>query len=155
MTCSFFLPGEVCAVIGDVAGKGPGAAAIMGRLRSALLAHARQATDPADLLARLNGQVLRSEPDSVATVLCAVFDQDLSQVRLSSAGHPPPVLAIPGRPSQTAEVDADLLLGMSDHGAGGRAPSPSHPARCCAFTPTAWSSAGAMPSTRASPGSAR
>jgi sigma-B regulation protein RsbU (phosphoserine phosphatase) len=113
----FILPsGQVCAVIGDVAGKGPGAAAIMGRTRGALRAHARQAADPADLLGRLNSQFLSSEPDSVATALCAVFDRDLNQVRLSSAGHPPPVLAVPGRPPQTAAVDADLLLGMSDHG---------------------------------------
>ena len=47
----FTVPsGEVCAVIGDVAGSGLKAAAIMGRIRSALRAYALETLDPADIL---------------------------------------------------------------------------------------------------------
>jgi serine phosphatase RsbU (regulator of sigma subunit) len=113
----FTLPsGQVCAVIGDVTGHGPGAAAIMGRVRRALRACALVTADPAELLGRLNRLMLRFEPDVTATVLCAVFDDGLGLVRISSAGHPPPVLAFPGRPAQTAGIAADLLLGASERG---------------------------------------
>ena len=113
----FTLPsGQACAVIGDVTGHGPAAAAIMGRIRRALRACALVTADPADLLGRLNRMMLRFEPDVTATVQCAVFDHGLGRVRISSAGHPAPVLAFPGRPAQTAGIAADLLLGASERG---------------------------------------
>ncbi len=126
----FALPsGQVCAVIGDVAGNGPAAAVIMSRFRTALRACARTTADPAALLGQLNSLMLDAEPDATATVLCAVFDHGLGQVRISSAGHPAPVLAIPGRPAQTVGIAADLLLGASE--LGGRR------ARAFAFPPGA------------------
>jgi phosphoserine phosphatase RsbU/P len=51
----FPLPGgEVCAVIGDVAGTGLAAAVIMGRIRSSLQSYALQTADPAEVLDRLD-----------------------------------------------------------------------------------------------------
>src|SRR5580704_7929653 len=47
----FTLPsGELCVVIGDVAGSGLPAAVIMGRMRSALRAYALETRDPAEVL---------------------------------------------------------------------------------------------------------
>jgi sigma-B regulation protein RsbU (phosphoserine phosphatase) len=113
----FSLPsGQMCAVVGDVTGHGPGVSAIMGRVRRALRACALVTADPAELLGRLNRMMLRFEPDVTATVLCAVFDHGLGQVRISSAGHLAPVLAFPGRAGQAAGIAADLLLGASERG---------------------------------------
>jgi sigma-B regulation protein RsbU (phosphoserine phosphatase) len=110
----FTLPsGEVGAVIGDVAGTGLRAAVIMGRIRSALRAYALETTDPAEVLARLDAKMLHFEPDAMATVLYAVFDPGLEQVRISCAGHLPPVIARPGQPAQTADVATDALIGLS------------------------------------------
>jgi serine phosphatase RsbU (regulator of sigma subunit) len=53
------------------------------------------------------------EPDAMATVLYAVFDQSLDWVRISSAGHLPPVIACPGQPAVTAEIPPDILLGIT------------------------------------------
>src|SRR6185437_13023612 len=93
----FPLPsGELCAVIGDVAGSGLRAAAIMGRVRSALRAYALESSDPAEILGRLEAKLGYFEPDAMVTVLCAVFNPCLDRVRISSAGHLPPVLARPG-----------------------------------------------------------
>ncbi|MBV9161376.1 MAG: SpoIIE family protein phosphatase [Pseudonocardiales bacterium] len=51
----FILPsGWLCVVMGDVVGRGLGAAAMMGRLRSALRAHALHGSDPAEVLNRLD-----------------------------------------------------------------------------------------------------
>lgn len=109
----FMLPsGELCAVIGDVAGSGLRAAAIMGRVRSALRAYALETSDPADILTRLQTKLHYFEPDAMVTVLCAVFTADLSRIALSSAGHLPPVLAGPGQPAQTVRLTNDLLIGV-------------------------------------------
>jgi phosphoserine phosphatase RsbU/P len=110
----FTLPsGELCMVIGDVAGSGLLAAVIMGRMRSALRAYALETSDPAEVLTRLDRDMQHFEPDALATVLYAVFEPALDQVHFSSAGHLPPVLAYPGRPAELAELPADLMIGVA------------------------------------------
>ena len=112
----FSLPsGEMCMVIGDVAGSGLHAAVIMGRMRSALRAYALETSDPAEVLARLDRKMQHFEPDALATVLYAVFEPGLDQVHFSSAGHLPPALAYPGRPAELAELPADLMIGVAPH----------------------------------------
>ena len=111
----FVLPsGELCAVIGDVAGSGMRAAAVMGRIRSALRAYALETSDPADILTRLQAMLHYFEPDAMVTVLCAVFTPDMDQVAMSSAGHLPPVLARPGHRAAPVWLTNDLLLGVPD-----------------------------------------
>jgi serine phosphatase RsbU (regulator of sigma subunit) len=110
---AFILPsGGLCTVVGDVAGSGLQAAVIMGRMRSALRAYALETDDPADVLARLDRDVQHFEPGALATILCAVFEQTLDRVHVSSAGHLPPVLAAPGQPGKLADVPSDVLIGV-------------------------------------------
>ena len=132
----FLLPsGEVCVVIGDVAGTGLKAAVIMGRMRSALRAYALQTTDPAEVLDRLDHKMRHFEPQAMATVLYAVFTPSLDQVNISCSGHLPPLIAVPGQPTVPVEVFPDLLIGVPGTGspadedgddACGRAPVPLH-----------------------------
>jgi sigma-B regulation protein RsbU (phosphoserine phosphatase) len=98
-------------VVGDVAGSGLRAAVIMGRMRSSLRSYALETADPADILSRLDRKMQYFEPEAMATVACAVFDPSLSEARISLAGHPPPVLAVPGQPSGLVPVPPDLLIG--------------------------------------------
>jgi serine phosphatase RsbU (regulator of sigma subunit) len=108
----FTLPsGQLCIVIGDVAGAGLAAAVIMGRMRSALRAYALETADPAEVLARLDAKMQHFEPGALATVLYAVFDPGLDRVHICSAGHYPPVVASPGRPAELADVPPGLLIG--------------------------------------------
>jgi anti-sigma regulatory factor (Ser/Thr protein kinase)/putative methionine-R-sulfoxide reductase with GAF domain len=101
-------------VIGDVAGRGLPAALAMGRLRSALRAYALDATDPAELLRKLDRHLHYFDPDVMATVLCAVIETDCARVRLSAAGHPPPVVALgTDRPAAVFTPPADLPLGVN------------------------------------------
>jgi phosphoserine phosphatase RsbU/P len=112
----FSLPsGHVYAVIGDVAGSGLPAAVIMGRIRSALRAYALESTDPAEVLSRLDRKLQHFEPDAMATVLCAVLSPELDEMRISSAGHLPPIVAVPGQPAAVAAIAGDALLGLADH----------------------------------------
>jgi serine phosphatase RsbU (regulator of sigma subunit) len=111
---AFTLPsGELCVVIGDVAGSGLPAAVIMGRMRSALRAYALETPDPAEVLRRLDRKMQHFEPDALATVLYAVFDLALDQVRVCLAGHFPPVIALPGQPAELASIAAGLMIGVS------------------------------------------
>jgi anti-anti-sigma factor len=109
----FALPsGEVCVVIGDVAGTGLKAAVIMGRMRSALRAYALQTTDPAEVLDRLDHKMRHFEPQAMATVLYAVFTPSLNQLNISCSGHLPPLIAVPDQPVVPVEVFPDLLIGV-------------------------------------------
>ena len=111
----FPLPsGELCAVIGDVAGSGLRAAAIMGRVRSALRAYALESSDPAEILGRLEAKLGYFEPDAMVTLLCAIFSRSGDQVRIASAGHLPPILARPGQGAVPAEIASDLLIGVPE-----------------------------------------
>jgi serine phosphatase RsbU (regulator of sigma subunit) len=110
----FTLPsGELGAAIGDVAGAGLTAAILMGRIRSSLRAYALDTTNPAEVLRRLDRKVQHFEPGALATVLYAVFDPARGQLRLSSAGHLPPVIAAPGQAAALADIATDLLIGVS------------------------------------------
>ncbi|WP_067904875.1 PP2C family protein-serine/threonine phosphatase [Actinomadura chibensis] len=111
----FTLPsGEIGVVMGDVAGHGLPSAVVMGRMRSALRAYALETTDPAEVLLKLNRKMLHFEPDATATVLYAVFDPGIERVRISSAGHCPPLLAEPGAPARCLAAETDVLIGLEE-----------------------------------------
>ena len=113
---AFVLPsGELGMVVGDVAGSGLGAAVIMGRIRSALRAYALEFPDPADVLGKLDHKMQYfEEGDVMATVNYAVLDSDSGQLRISSAGHFPPVIAAPGQRGAMAQIAVDPPIGVAD-----------------------------------------
>ena len=111
----FSLPsGELCVVVGDVAGSGLPAAVIMGRMRCALRAYALETRDPAEVLHRLDRKMQHFEPDAMATVLYAVIDPGLEQMTICLAGHFPPVIAYPGQPAELASVATGVIIGLAD-----------------------------------------
>jgi sigma-B regulation protein RsbU (phosphoserine phosphatase) len=95
---AFFL-GEgrtVGLVMGDVVGRGIGAAATMGQLRSAVRALAATGLAPGPLLDALDAFAARHGVGTMATLAYAEVDLDAAAVRLACAGHPPPALIAPG-----------------------------------------------------------
>jgi len=93
------LPGgRVSLAIGDVAGKGLRAAALMGQLRSALRAYVLDGRGPSEVLDRLDRLVV--EADDFATAQHLVLDPATGAVRAARAGHPPLL-----RRSTAGEVD--------------------------------------------------
>jgi phosphoserine phosphatase RsbU/P len=109
----FELPdGRLGLVMGDVAGHGLGAAIVMGRLRSALRSYALEHADPAEVLRRLDRKICHFEPDALATVLFGVSEAPYERWTFSCAGHPAPLLGLPGRPAVPVQLDIDPLLGM-------------------------------------------
>jgi sigma-B regulation protein RsbU (phosphoserine phosphatase) len=111
----FTLPsGELCVVLGDVAGSGLQAAIIMGRMRSALRAYALETRDPADVLSRLDRKIQHFEPEAMATIAYAVLSPGTGELAIASAGHFPPVIAVPGRPSSLGEIAVGVPIGVAD-----------------------------------------
>jgi serine phosphatase RsbU (regulator of sigma subunit) len=112
----FTLPcGRLCVVIGDVVGRGLTAAEVMGRLPSTLRAHALYSNNPAEVLAKLDQQVQHFDRRGmIATVQLAIFEPSLERLHLSSAGHLPPVLALPDRSAALVDVPSDHPVGACD-----------------------------------------
>ena len=111
----FPLPwGELGVVVGDVAGSGLGSAVVMGRMRSALRAYALEFPDPADVVRKLDQKMQYFEGEVMATVSYAQLDPASGRLRISSAGHFPPVIAAPGRHGVLAEIAVDAPIGVAD-----------------------------------------
>src|SRR5512146_1607698 len=112
----FVLPdGKLGIVVGDVAGSGLQAAVVMGRMRSALRAYVLEAADPAIALRLLDRKIQYFEADAMATLLYATYDPDSGQLWLSSAGHPPPVMAVPDGPAAAVlPIRPDPPIGTAD-----------------------------------------
>ncbi|MCA1845200.1 MAG: SpoIIE family protein phosphatase, partial [Actinobacteria bacterium] len=109
---AFRLPtGEVWVTVGDVAGHGLRSAVVMGRLRATLRAYAF-AGAPAHEALRLTDRTLQYfEPDVMATAVCVTAFPDGEDMWICSAGHPPPVVALPGEPARPMEVSNGPPLG--------------------------------------------
>jgi sigma-B regulation protein RsbU (phosphoserine phosphatase) len=111
----FVLPdGRLGVVVGDVAGSGLGAAVIMGRMRSALRAYALETADPATTLRMLDRKIQYFEPDAMATLLYGLYTPATGEFTISSAGHLPPVLAVPGAPAGLLPLRPDPPIGTAD-----------------------------------------
>ncbi|MGW7097145.1 SpoIIE family protein phosphatase [Streptomyces sp. NPDC054874] len=117
---------RVGLVIGDVVGHGIGAAATMGRLRTAVQTLADMDLPPDELLARLDDLVLRlSEEERAggpgerggttvvgATCLYAVYDPANGCCTMARAGHPPPVIVTPDNTVSFPDLPAGPPLGL-------------------------------------------
>ena len=110
----FTLPsGALWIVVGDVAGHGLQAAVVMGRIRSALRAYSLVDASPERVLDLVDRKVDHFEIGTIATVACAVLDPPYDKMTLAVAGHPPPVIAMPGRPALLAEVEVSPPIGTN------------------------------------------
>ncbi|WP_432502838.1 ATP-binding SpoIIE family protein phosphatase [Kineococcus arenarius] len=115
---AFELPdGSAALVLGDVAGHDLHAATRMGAIRHKLRAIAAdRVARPAEVLTRLDRVLQRFAPSDVATLLHARLRCEGAgwQAQWSSAGHPPPLLLVPGAGPRFLEAEADLPLGVAD-----------------------------------------
>ena len=103
---AFRLPdGRIAFSIGDVAGHGLRAAIVMGEVRQAFRAAALDPNSPALVLERANTIVnMRADPVMV-TATFGIVDPNNATVTYASAGHPAPVLALPGGSVQILPKD--------------------------------------------------
>lgn len=85
--------GQYLFALGDVAGKGVHAALLMSRVVTLIQALAPFTPEPGALLGRLNEEVLAAGPRGFfVTLALGLYRSDSGSVRLSNAGHMPPLL---------------------------------------------------------------
>lgn len=110
----FTMPwGDLWVVVGDVAGHGLPAAVVMGRIRSTLHSYALLGGDPHTVLELTARKIKHFELDVLATVVCAVSAPPYDTFRVTLAGHPPPVIAAPGRAAVFPDLPVDPPLGVA------------------------------------------
>ncbi|HEX3549117.1 MAG TPA: SpoIIE family protein phosphatase [Candidatus Elarobacter sp.] len=111
---AFRIPdGRIAFSIGDVAGHGLRAAIVMGEVRQAFRAAALNPNSPCLVLERANTIVnMRANPVMVTAIFGVVDPRD-GTVTYASAGHPSPLLALPGGAVQLLPKDG-VPLGILD-----------------------------------------
>ncbi len=111
------LPGgQVALVIGDVEGHNLVAASVMGQLRIAVHAYAREGHGAAEVMSRTNQFLANTNGDREvelsATCCIVMLDPAKGDLTMCRAGHPPPVLLEPGDEPRILGSDPGLPLGM-------------------------------------------
>ena len=84
--------GQLAVIMGDVAGRGIQAAAVMGQLQNAVRAYAAEGYGPDEILRRVARMLDLRE---MATLLILIFDPVTHGVRYANAGHMPPLVLSP------------------------------------------------------------
>ncbi len=107
--------GQFAFVVGDVSGHDIGAASVMGAMRYTVRTLAKLGFSPAEILDRTNQEIDISTDGYFATVLVGTVDLVRTEVTLSSAGHPPPVMVdrAGGRGSRFLVVPTAPPLGVA------------------------------------------
>lgn len=85
-------PGRIALVVGDVAGHGVQAAAVMAQMRNTLRAHLFAPFGLSESLTRLSRLLATQEPDAFATIICIEIDSRSGELTWASAGHPAPIV---------------------------------------------------------------
>jgi phosphoserine phosphatase RsbU/P len=86
-------PTSASFLLGDVAGKGTGAAILMANLHGAIRSNPELVNEPALLLSRVNRQFFSAtSPEHYATMLFGSYDSRTRMLRFLNCGHPPAVL---------------------------------------------------------------
>ena len=98
---------RLAVVVGDVMGRGVGAAAAMAHVRSAVRAYIALDPEPGLVLARLDQMFSTFDYGQLVTVTYVMLDRAAGELRFASAGHLPPLVV---------RVDGSATLLESRHG---------------------------------------
>jgi serine phosphatase RsbU (regulator of sigma subunit) len=103
---------RVAIVIGDVSGKGMGAALLMSNLQAIVRAFAPSGLAPNELCARANQLIAANvAPGKYITFFYAVVDTARMHIDYCNAGHNPPLLHHRDNATETVSVNAIEILG--------------------------------------------
>jgi sigma-B regulation protein RsbU (phosphoserine phosphatase) len=110
----FLLDGKLTFVVGDVSGKGVGAALFMARAKTMFHAIAGREPDLAEVLRAVNrGLCEENEQGMFVTLFAGALDLKTGELSYASAGHDPPVLVSGAKTApRFLEVDGGPVLGL-------------------------------------------
>ncbi|MFD7919055.1 SpoIIE family protein phosphatase [Streptomyces sp. NPDC059740] len=103
---------KTAMVVGDAMGRGVGATALMGQLRTSLRALLFLGLPPDEALWNLDRLTTESGRPELATCLIAVYDPVTGHCVIASAGHPPPLVVTPEGDAQYVDVSPAAPLGV-------------------------------------------
>lgn len=106
--------GRLMLAVGDVVGRGPRAAAIMGQLRTAMRAYALQQLPATVLMRSLDLLLQDMAGESLATAACAMLDLTDGTLELVLAGHPPPLVIDAAGRARFLESDPHSPMGVRE-----------------------------------------
>lgn len=105
---------RILAIVGDVVGRGPSAAAVMGQLRTGWRAYALQHF-PITVLMRSLDLLLQDLTDGMmATAVCILVDRARGEMEIVTAGHPPPLIVSRDGTAAYVRCDPHLPLGIQE-----------------------------------------
>ena len=114
--------GRLACFVGDVMGRGVGAAAAMAQMRAALRAYIALDPDPAPILDRLGIMFEQFEIAPLVTLLYLVADPARDIVTVVNAGHPPPLLVSADGTAEHFPYSDAAPLGVADDRPGRTVP---------------------------------
>jgi phosphoserine phosphatase RsbU/P len=104
---------RLVVALGDVSGKGIPAALFMAVAVTVLRTLARHFVDPAEILTRLNNELVERNPRGMfVTLQCLVFDLEHRTVSCAGAGHHQLAILSPGRPPRLACRSTGMPVGL-------------------------------------------
>lgn len=110
---SFELPdGSQCVLIGDVSGKGIGAAMFMMYVKAILHEKLMSFQDIALAVSSANDEICSNNPETMfATVFVVVFDNKSNVLKYVNAGHNAPIIINDGK-AKTLDIQTGIALGL-------------------------------------------
>lgn len=107
--------GAMAFALGDVSGKGIGAALLMANLQATLRAHRELAKSPAAFMECVNSLFFDStRPEHFATLFYAVYEPAARSIRYANCGHPSAVLLRKEGSFQLLDSSATVLGAFRD-----------------------------------------
>ncbi len=86
--------GEIVLAVGDIAGKGAGAAVLMASLHAAVRIESQNGASVGEVMREINRYIYENSPaDKFLTLFYARLDPISGRLEYANAGHPPPLVA--------------------------------------------------------------
>ena len=111
----FALPdGRICAVVGDVSGKGVAAAMFMAFAKTLIHEKMTENAEPDRAFEEINRELCSSNPEGMfVTAFAVIFDKNSDSFLYINAGHNKPVAVINGK-AEFLECKPCIMLGVFD-----------------------------------------
>ncbi|HEX8970143.1 GAF domain-containing SpoIIE family protein phosphatase [Oryzihumus sp.] len=106
--------GRLVLFVGDVMGRGVGAAAAMAQMRAAVRAYAALDPAPATVTSRLDLMFAQYPTEQLVTLVYMVADPTRGELVVANAGHPPPVLLRRDGRSEPLPLASGPPLGIAE-----------------------------------------
>ncbi len=124
--------GVIAVTLGDVVGHGVDAAVLMSRLRNRLRLLLAEATSPLETIDRLDLGAGERMAGDFATVVVGMLD-DRGSLTVATAGHPPPLVVEPSKPSWYVDVAPGPPIGVGGGASRSLARAPVAPGAAVVF----------------------